>query len=127
MKRVPWIVVVLSLSTAVAFADARKQEWYGNWAMNHDGHRGTLQITASKVDCASSARCDMVVRYRGSDGVMYRGEIERIDDHLQHMVLYINLPNNRQKFDAYLFSWDNRSLAGTTYWGGRTFGFYATK
>jgi hypothetical protein len=43
------------------------------------------------------------------------------------MVFYIDFPDNRQKFDAYLFSWDKSKMAGTTYWGGRPFGFFATK
>ena len=43
------------------------------------------------------------------------------------MRFYINFPNNKQVFDAYLFSWDKTKLAGTTYWHGRTFGFYVIK
>ena len=43
------------------------------------------------------------------------------------MIFSLNFPNNTQKFDAYLFSWDKRKIAGVTYWGGRTFGFFALK
>jgi hypothetical protein len=126
------IMITLSLLSLLLvpvnlFADAQKQEWFGTWSMNHDGFAGSLRITDSKVDCASSAWCDMVLRYVNDKGVTQTGSIETIDSKGQHMVFYINFPGNRQKFDAYIFSWDKRKLAGTTYWGGRTFGFYATK
>jgi hypothetical protein len=127
MKRLSGIALFVLLTAASAHADAQKHEWFGNWAMNHDGHRGTLTISDSKVDCASSAWCDMVIRYRGSDGVTRTAEIGKIDDRMQHMVFYVNFPGNRQKFDAYLFSWDKRAFAGTTYWSGRTFGVSASK
>jgi hypothetical protein len=117
----------LLLLPANLFADATKREWFGEWAMNHDGHAGTLRIADSKVDCATSAWCDMTVSYVDDKGVRHAGTIEKIDGSGQHMVFYLNLPGNRQKFDAYIFSWDKEKLAGTTYWGGRTFGFYAIK
>jgi hypothetical protein len=43
------------------------------------------------------------------------------------MVFYVDFQGNPQKFDGYLFSWDKTKIAGITYWGGRTFGFYAVK
>lgn len=108
-------------------ADATLEEWYGSWSMNHDGHVGTLIISDSKLDCGGPAWCSMVVRYVDSDGASFSGNIDRVDDRWQHMVFYLNFPDNRQKFDAYIFSWDKSKLAGTTYWGGRTFGLYAIK
>ncbi len=120
-------LIALLLFPAPLLADAEKGEWFGVWAMNHDGFAGTLRIVDTKADCASSAWCDMAISYVDNKGARHAGLIERIDDKGQHMVFYINFPGNRQKFDAYIFSWDKRRLAGTTYWGGRTFGFYATK
>jgi hypothetical protein len=120
-------LISLLLLPANLLADAEKREWFGNWSMNHDGFAGTLRVSDLKVDCASSAWCDMAINYVDNTGVNHRGSIEKIDDNGQHMVFYINFPGNRQKFDAYIFSWDKQKLAGTTYWGGRTFGFYATK
>jgi hypothetical protein len=108
-------------------ADAQKGEWFGAWAMNHDGFAGTLKIVGTKADCASSAWCDMAINYVNNNGIKYTGSIEKIDSKGQHMVFYINFPQNQQKFDAYIFSWDKQKLAGTTYWGGRNFGFYAVK
>ena len=120
-------LAALLLLPANLLADAEKAEWFGAWTMNHDGHTGTLRIVDRPVDCAAPEWCDMAIVYTDSGGRRHSGTIERIDDKRQHMAFHINFPNNRQKFDAYIFSWDKRKLAGTTYWGGRTFGFYATK
>ena len=117
---------ILTLPVSV-LADAQIHEWYGEYAMNHDGWRGTLVISDSKADCASSPWCAMVLKYRDHQGQTHRVAVEKIDNKGQHMVFYIYFPQNKQKFDAYLFSWDKSKMAGTTYWGGRTFGFYATK
>ena len=130
MKKITVITLTLAfllVLPAESFADATKQEWYGSWSMNHDGFAGTLTITDTKVDCAGPLWCDMAISYRDNKGVKHNGRIERIDSNGQHMVFYINFPGSRQKFDAFIFSWDKGKLAGTTYWGGRTFGFYATK
>jgi hypothetical protein len=124
-KRLLFAILIL-VPTAV-FADARKEDWYGAWAMNHDGHTGTLRIGDTKVDCAGPLWCDMKVSYVDTSGREYRGTILRIDDSGQHMSFQIDFPGNRQKFDAYIFSWQKTNLAGVTYWGGRTFGFYARK
>ena len=120
-------LVGILLLPANLFADAQKSEWFGNWAMNHDGFAGTLRIVDRPVDCASTAWCDMALSYVDDKGVRIPGTIERIDDKGQHMTFYLNFPGNRQKFDAYIFSWNKARMAGTTSWGGRTFGFYATK
>lgn len=130
MKKVTIFTLVLAFLLFLPvnlFADAAKGEWFGSWAMNHDGHTGTLRISDSKVDCASSLWCDMVLRYTDNKGATFNGQILSIDSNGQHMVFYINFPGNRQKFDAYIFSWDKGKIAGTTYWGGRTFGFYAVR
>jgi hypothetical protein len=121
------ILIGLLLIPTNLFADAKKTEWFGEWAMNHDGFAGTLRISDTKADCASSAWCDMAILYTDDKGVKHTGTIEKVDDKWQHMVFNINFPNNKQKFDAYIFSWDKSKLAGTTYWGGRTFGFFATR
>ena len=108
-------------------APVDKHEWYGQWNMNHDGHPGTLTISDSKADCATTPWCDMILSYSGKGGQRIQGSIDRIDDNLQHMVFYLHFPGNKQKFDAYIFSWDKINMAGTTYWNGRTFGFFANK
>lgn len=108
-------------------ADAQIAEWIGDYSMIHDGHQGMLRIADSKADCAGSAWCHLVVAYTGADGTRHPARILRIDQAFQHMILEIAFPGNRQRFDAYLFSWDKSRMAGTTVWGGRTFGFYAVK
>lgn len=130
MKRITAITVTLAfllLFPATSFADATKEDWYGTWSMNHDGFAGTLTITDTKVDCGGPLWCDMAISYRDNKGIRHSGRIERIDNNGQHMVFYLNFPGSRQKFDAFIFSWDKGKLAGTTYWNRRTFGFYATK
>jgi hypothetical protein len=39
----------------------------------------------------------------------------------------IEFPGNPQVFDVYIFSFDKNKMAGTTVWGGRTFGVLALK
>jgi hypothetical protein len=119
-------LLLLLLSPAPLLADAQKGDWFGTWAMNHDGFAGTLQISDTKADCPT-AWCDMLINYVDGKGIKHTGSIEKIDDKGQHMVFYLNFTGNRQKFDAYIFSWDKKKLAGLTYWGGRNFGFYALK
>lgn len=130
MKKITVITLTMAfllLLPANTFADATKQEWFGTWSMNHDGHTGTLIVTDTKADCAGPLWCDMSIRYVDNKNATHTGRIERIDNNGQRMVFYINFPGNRQKFDAFIFSWDKGKLAGTTYWGSRTFGFYAVK
>lgn len=130
MKRATFLLfsmLLLLISAATLRADAVKRDWFGEWRMSLDGRPGTLRISDTPADCASSPWCDMAISFVGGDGVRRRGTIERIDSNFQHMVFYLDFPGNRQKFDAYIFSWDKSKLAGTTYWGGRTFGFSANK
>ncbi len=98
-----------------AWADAQVHEWIGQWNMNHDGWVGTLSILDSKQDCATSAWCHLILKYTDAKGKTSSGKIDKVDQKFQHMVFHINFPNNNQKFDAYLFSWDKQRLAGTTY------------
>ena len=117
---------LLALPT-LAFADAYVNEWIGEWDMNHDGWKVTLIITESKVDCASSPWCALVLKYKDAKGKSVTGKIDKIDQKFQHMTFYLDFPNNTQKFDVYLFSWDKKKMAGITYWGGKTFGLFAIK
>lgn len=129
MKKIG-ILIILSitiLSPCVLFADAQEREWLGEWDMNHDGWKGVLRIVGVKADCMAPEWCDMALSYIDSKGTVHKGEIEKIDSKGHQMSFYIKFPNNNQKFEAYLFSWDKRKIAGTTRWNGRTFGFYAIK
>jgi hypothetical protein len=121
------IMAWMLICSVTAFADAQVHEWIGTWNMNHDGFKGTLIISDSKMDCASPPWCALVLKYVDSKGKQWSGKIDKIDQKFQHMTFHINFPGNNQKFDAYLFSWDKNKMAGITYWGGRTFGLFATK
>lgn len=115
------------LPGARAWADAAVSDWIGEYSMNHDGHVGTLRIRDQKVDCAAPPWCGLVLDYIDSSGNRSTGSIQSIDQKGQHMRFVIGFPNNRQVFNGWIFSWDKNHVAGTTEWGGRTFGFYAAK
>jgi len=130
MDRKKYLVFLLTLIlfySNQSSADAVKEDWYGTYTMNHDGWKGQLFIRELKADCGGPLWCDMNIAYTNHKGERISGKIEKIDDKNQHMVFHLQFPNNKQKFDAYIFSWDKNYIAGTTYWGGRTFGFYAKK
>jgi hypothetical protein len=121
------LVIVLLLAPVHVAADAQIGEWIGEYAMNHDGHQGTLRIEDSKRRCRVPAWCHLVISYLDTNGARFRVNIRIIDQAFQHMVFDIAFPGNVQRFDAYLMSWDKTRMAGTTRWQGRTFGFYAIR
>jgi hypothetical protein len=120
------LFVLLAVPT-FARADAQIAEWFGEYAMNHDGFQGTLRIQDSTRDCAAPAWCHLLASYVDKDGVRRLVTIRMMDQAWQHMVFYIAFPGNQQRFDGYLMSWDKSRIAGTTVWEGRTFGFFAVK
>ena len=119
------LAVLILLLPPLAYSEIKPTDWIGTYQMNHDGWRGTLVIFEPK--CPAPALCSYAVSYIDDKGVSNTGTIEAIDQQGQHMVFYLNFPGNKQKFDGYIFSWDKNKMAGTTYWHGRTFGFYAVK
>jgi len=125
------IILILFICSLLVPSTARPHaqvhEWIGQYTMNRDGYVGTLSNHDSKQDCAATPWCHLVVRYTDSKGSVLPVKIDTIDQKFQHMVFHINFPNDTQKFDAYLFSWDKTKMDRITYWGGRTFGFFATK
>ena len=96
--------LLLACSLAEATSAATLRDWFGTYDMNHDGWRGTLTISDSKVDCAAPAWCALVLRYRDAEGNDRRARIQRMDAQLDRMTFVIEFPGNRQRFDAYLFS-----------------------
>ena len=128
MARLATALLVMLLAAPLrTSADAQINEWIGDYAMNHDGFQGTLRISDTKADCAAPAWCRLTASYVDSNGTPLRVTIRLMDQAWQHMVFSIAFPNNTQRFDAYLMSWDKNRIAGTTVWQGRTFGFYAIK
>jgi len=122
-----FVFIGIVLFANYIFAGTQIHDWLGEYKMNHDGWTGTLRISGSKVDCFKPAWCGVVIRYRDAKGNLHKCRIKKMDQNLNHMEFYIHFPNNWQKFDAYLFSWDKSKMAGTTIWKGSTFGFYAFK
>lgn len=90
-------------------------EWRGMYQMNHDGWVGKLHITLDDVT------------YTNQNGQQFPGSLVLWNQGGQHMRFNIRFPGNTQTFDAYMFSWDKKKMAGITYWGGQIFGFYAFK
>lgn len=125
MRFLGWAAFLLLLSPLV-MADADRQDWIGEYGINHDGHPGTLRITQGK--CRRGLPCTgLAVQYADENGTEYRGSVLVVDENGQHMRFTINFPGNAQIFDVYIFSFDKSKLAGTTLWGGRTFGVMAQK
>ena len=95
--------------------------WRGSWAMNHDGWRGTLVVTATTwlpipgtITLLSGVYTDANGATHAVDGVAPTGT--------NAAAITIHFPGNAQRFELYGFTWEANVFAGTTSWGGRTFG-----
>jgi hypothetical protein len=108
-------------------ADADRQDWIGEYAMNHDGHLGTLRIMPSIRKCSRMPCPGLEVQYVDEHGAAYTGSVDVLDQAGQHMTFTLEFPGNPQVFNVYIFSFDKTKLAGTTVWGGRTFGVLAAR
>jgi hypothetical protein len=119
------LVTFLLLCIPLLHSDADRQDWIGEFAMNHDGHLGTLRISPPKKKCRSMPCPGFELQYTDQNGASYPGSVDLLDDRGQHMQFTIEFPGNRQVFEMYIFSFDKTKLAGTTVWQGRTFGVFA--
>ena len=119
-----WFLFIFSLPL---FGDIAPMEWAGQFAMNHDGHAGTLLISEAKTGCHSPAWCDLRISYKDATGKPLLARILTLDQNGQRLIFVVNFPGNTQRFEVYLFSWDKTKMAGTTVWQGRTFGVLATR
>jgi len=126
MNRFSLIVGLLSFPLLL-HADANRQDWVGDYAMNHDGHLGTLHIVPSHKKCRSIPCLGLEVEYSDDRGSTYSGSVRVLDENGQHMAFTVNFPGRPQVFNVYIFSFDKTKLAGTTVWQGRTFGVLASK
>lgn len=129
MKKIIQLLILACLLALprTASADAKIEDWLAQWEFNLDGQSGTLDVHDTKVDCASTPWCGFALVLTDAHGKKTFGTIKKIDDKFQHMSFTVKFDKNDQPFEAYLFSWDKTKMAGTTVWGGRTFGFSATK
>jgi hypothetical protein len=119
--------LLLFLFPVVLYADADLQDWIGEYAMNQDGHLGTLRIVASKRKCRSLPCPGLEAQYVDERGAAYSGSVDVLDQNGQHITFTVELPGVSQIFNLYIFSVDKTKLAGTMAWGNRTFGVSATR
>jgi Papain family cysteine protease len=98
--------------------------WVGTWDMDHDGWLGTLNISGLvTIPLGTLLPLTLVeASYKASDGTVspVNGIVDAADS--QHLLLTIDFPGNSQPFQLYKYSWERDNAAGTTQWGGSTFG-----
>ncbi|MCZ4097812.1 hypothetical protein C8250_037280 [Streptomyces sp. So13.3] len=101
----------------VAAQDAAPQTdafWVGRWQMDHDGWRGTLDITSAVPFAVSYTAAD-------GQGLAVDGGP---DPGLPH-VLRISIPfspDNIQQFQLFAHTWEKDVFSGLTQWGPCNFG-----
>lgn len=138
-------VVTVLLSLHTGSLEARPIDAIsGTWDMVHDDWQGTLYIDPPDQRHTAVGHCTysyyvLSGTYTDSNGNVHTvsGTLGGLDHYSQtgsacprsdHMVqLTIRFPGNSQRFVGYLFTHNERTLAGYTWWQGTTFGWYARK
>jgi hypothetical protein len=119
--------LVLVMFSATQPVSAAGTNWFGRWDFNHDGHQGTLVIQELPADCATLG-CNWNIYYLNKQNQQYEVRLDRFSNNGFQLRFHIMFPGGSgQVFDAYLFSWDDTKMAGTTVWEGTQFGFMANK
>ena len=131
MKRVAYaaiLAVTIALFHLPASAQIRPQNFAGTYSMSHDGWRGTLYLGDGKADCPRPL-CQS--RYTDSSGRNFTVKVTTSGHQITFYVVGLGGQNTDgsggQKFVGYLMTQTKDAIAGTTWWEGRPFGFYATK
>ncbi|MCX6557525.1 MAG: hypothetical protein NTW95_08885 [Candidatus Aminicenantes bacterium] len=126
--RMAAVVVLLVFTTIaggrLAFAQVTKQDFFGTWAMNHDGWEGTLVLRAAGIPGG------LFGDYLAADGKVHfvQGSVEA-----HKIVFYVDLkdtkglPEDDQRFEGYLFTQSRQAMAGTTTWANIVYGWSAAK
>lgn len=119
---------VASLPLAPASAQIRADDFAGTYSMSHDGWPGTLYLGGGRADCARPL-CQS--RYTDGDGRHYPVKVTTSGHRVTFYVVGLGGQDadrsGGQKFVGYLMTRTKDAIAGTTWWEGRPFGFYATK
>jgi hypothetical protein len=101
-----------------------RDEWIGNWDMNHDGWRGILSIKGF-IPLPSPLFNMMTINasYTASDGKVYpvTGVLSNNALHVLSLNIKFSSDNN-QRFDLTYHTWEDKVFSGVTYWGNTTFG-----
>lgn len=121
------LILAALLLTPALHAEATRQDWIGDYTIDHDGHPGTLHITPSRRKCAPGQCTGLDAQYADQNGTAYPTAVNAFDQGGQHLALTVSFPGNAQPFDLYIFSFEKSRLAGTTVWQGRTFGVSAVR
>ena len=122
-NQMPYGVVLDRIAIPGNHGQSDRNDWVGNWAMDHDGWQGTLSITAlTDVDVVFWKLTKVTAEYTAANGV-----ISSVTGYLdlnnpQCLCLTIAFPGNSQPFTIYKFSWETDNAAGTTVWSGTTYG-----
>jgi hypothetical protein len=103
-------------------------DWRGDWALNHDGWRGTLTIDdvvpiPGHPVVGSSVRA----RYRAVDGSYVTADGWTTANRNHVLNLAVAFGGDPQPFTLYAHTWETATLSGTTLWGGMKFGVIGRK
>ena len=121
-------VAAASLSLLDASAQVRPSDFAGTYSMSHDGWRGTLYLGDGRADCA---RPLCMSRYTDSNGRNFPVKVTTSGHQITFYVVGMGGQNTDgsggQKFTGHLMTQTKDAIAGTTWWNGHPFGFYATR